>query len=195
MGNENKVRFGLKNVHYAVLTEGTTNSWGSMVAVPGAVNLDLEASGDVTNFYADNVTFYRSVANNGYEGSIEFARIPDQMRTDIFGETLDGTTKVLFEKSNAEPVPVALLFQIDGDQENELYCMYRCLMTRPNIGSETIGESKDPGTATQTLNISCLPLVTGAAAQQGLVKAKTTAETTTTARSAWFTTVPLPSTS
>ena len=50
---ENKVQFNLKNVHYAVLTEtiteeAVTYSWATPVHVPGAVNLSLEAQGEIT---------------------------------------------------------------------------------------------------------------------------------------------------
>ena len=63
MANENKVQFNLKNVHYAVLTEAktggaTTYSWGTPVAVPGAVNLNLEQQGEITKSYADGVVYY-----------------------------------------------------------------------------------------------------------------------------------------
>ena len=86
---ENKVRFNLKNVHYAILTETvntlgvTTYSWATPVAVKGAVSLDLSQEGEVSPFYADGITFYRSVSNNGYSGSLEMARYPDQMLQDV----------------------------------------------------------------------------------------------------------------
>ena len=51
---ENKVRFGLKNVYYAVLTEstdGTANTYATPVAVPGAVSLTLDSNGTDGTFY------------------------------------------------------------------------------------------------------------------------------------------------
>ena len=48
---ENKVKFGLKNVHYAVRTSGGA---GTVKSVPGAVNLSLSPQGDTNKFYADN---------------------------------------------------------------------------------------------------------------------------------------------
>lgn len=49
---ENKVQLNLKNVHYAVLTADTgTPTWSTPVPVPGAVNLNLSANGEMTPFY------------------------------------------------------------------------------------------------------------------------------------------------
>ena len=68
---ENKVRFNLKNVHYAVLTEtvstsGTVSySWATPVHVAGAVSLDLSPEGDTSPFYADGIVFYQTIANQG----------------------------------------------------------------------------------------------------------------------------------
>jgi len=188
--SENKVQFGLKNVYYAVLTEGTTNSWSTPVALPGAVSLSLAKKGEATDFYADNVTYYKTVANNGYEGSLELAKIPDAMLTAIWGMSVEATTKIMFEKNDVEPVPFALLFEIDGDADQEKYCFYRCVAERPGITGQTVEDSKQP--QTQELNISCLPLVTGTTGQVGLVKSRTTYETPSSTKNAWFSAVPVP---
>lgn len=187
---ENKVQFGLKNVHYALLTEGDTNSWGTPVAVPGAVNLSLAASGDAVNFYADNVTYYRTVANNGYEGTLELAKIPDEMLSDIWGISTASTSGIQFEYNNIEPKAFALMFEIAGDQNEEKYLFYRCIASRPEIASQTVADTKEPNT--QTMDISCMPLVTGTANQIGLVKAKAGASATTATKEAWYTSVSVP---
>lgn len=178
---ENKVQFNLKNVHYAVLTLSETPSWATPVAVPGAVSLSLEQQGSVTPFYADGITYYQSVGNNGYSGSLEMARFSDAMLEDVWGFTLDATDKVMLENANQEAKPFALLFQIDGDSDDQLYCLYNCSGTRPGIAGSTNTETKTP--QTQTTTISAIPV------GSGMVFARTTAETSAEVRSAWFSAV------
>ena len=188
---ENKVRFGLSNVYYAVLTEGSTNAWATPVAVPGAVSLSVDANVASSDLYADNVAYYRTFANNGYTGSLEMARIPDEMLKDIWGMTQDATSKVIYEKTGVQPKPFALLFQVDGDQDNELNVLYRVLpSSKPAAGSQTTEESAEP--VTQSFDLSALPLVTGAAEQLGLIKARTAHDTPDATKSAWFTAVNVP---
>ena len=96
--NENKVQFNIKNVHYAVMTaDGKTPTWENPVPVPGAVNLSLEASGEITPFYADGVVYYKSSSNNGYEGDLEMARFIDKMLQDVWGYVLNATDKTIIE--------------------------------------------------------------------------------------------------
>lgn len=193
---ENKVQFGLKNVYYAPLTEGsvdgsTANSWATPVALPGAVTLTLSPAGEDLNFYADNVTYYKQFVNNGYTGDLEIARITEDFIEDILGETLEATTNILFEKAaNAEATPFALLFEIDGDLNEDKYVLYRCVASRANIEAQTIGETKEPKTA--TLTIAAMPLVTGSATQKGLVKGRTTSSTPSATKSAWYSAVTVP---
>lgn len=172
---ENKVQFNLKNVHYALPT--SDGGWGTPVHVPGAVTLTLDPQGEVTPFYADGIVYYNSVSNNGYSGNLDMAKFPDQMQKDIWKceETADG---VLIENSNIEPSSFALLYQIDGDINNDYYCLYNCTGTRPGIGSTTNTSSKEPQTKSST--ISAVPL------ENGNVFARTTARTTAEVKANWF---------
>ena len=179
MGDKNKVQFNLKNVHYAVLsiTDGKP-AWETPVAVPGAVTLTLDPQGSVEPFYADGIVYYQAIANNGYSGDLEMARYPDKMLTDVWGFELDDTNKVLTENANVEPKAFALLYQIDGDKNDDLYCLYNCSGTRPGIGGATNTESKTPQTRSST--ISAVPLT------DGNVLARTTSETPKEVRDNWF---------
>lgn len=118
-GKANKVKFGLKNVHYAPLTvgEGGEITFGTPVPIPGAVSLSMDAQGDQSTFYADDMAYYVTSANDGYKGTLEIALIPDSYRKDVLGETEDETDKVLVENVSAEPKPHALLFEFAGDQK------------------------------------------------------------------------------
>lgn len=179
---ENKVQFNLKNVHYAVMTaEGTSPAWDTPVHVPGAVSLALEQQGELTKFYADGIVYWQSSSNNGYEGDLEMARFPDQMRQDIWGEELVQTDNVLIENATVQPKSFALLFQVDGDQTNNYYCLYNCTATRPGVAGSTTNETKEP--QTQTSTISAVPL------ENGDIKASTTATTAEGVKTGWFNSV------
>ncbi len=179
MAGENKVQFNLKNVHYAVMvTTGDTPTWSTPVAVPGAVSLSLDPQGEVSPFYADGIVFYQTVGNNGYSGDLEMARFPDKMMQDIWKFELEETDKVMIENVNVEPAAFALLFQIDGDTDNQYYCLYNCSGTRPAIASTTNTETKEP--QTQKSTISAVPL------ENGNVLARTTSGTTSTVKQGWF---------
>lgn len=173
----NKVQFNIKNVHYAVLTNGT---YGTPVHIPGAVSLSVDPTGDDSTFYADGIEYYKSYNNSGYEGSLEMALIPDQFRQDILGDTLD-TKNVLIENAFAPTVYFALGFQVDGDDASTYFWFYNCTASRPSMEANTNEESKEPDT--QTLDWSCAPDSTG------IVRAKTTATTASTDINSWFTAV------
>lgn len=177
---KNKVKFGLKNVYYALLTvseEGAV-SFGAPVPIPGAVSMSLSPQGETETFYADDIAYYVSTANNGYQGDLEIALLPDSFRTDVLREVEDETDHVLVEKSTAEPQPFALLYQFTGDQQASLRVLYNCAAARPSEASSTIKNTKTP--TTDTLSLTASPLA------NGNIKAKTTADTPDEIKKNWF---------
>ena len=170
----NKVKFNIKNLHYAVKTQ---EGYATPVAIPGAVSLSLEAQGELSPFYADGIKYYVTSSNGGYGGDVEMALIPDQFRKDVLKEVED-VNKVLIENSNTESVEFALGFDIDGDQKTTRFWFYNCTATRPSTNSQTNEATKTP--ITDTITISCAP------GSDGNVRAKTTAETTEEVYNNWY---------
>ena len=115
MAGKDKVKFGIKNVHYALLTDETTPTFETPVAIPGAVSLSLEANGDSSSFHADDMQYFVTIVNNGYTGDLEVALFHSQFLEDIFGYTISEKDKVATENANIQPKPFALLFEEEGD--------------------------------------------------------------------------------
>ena len=183
---DNKVKYNIKNAHYAKQneTEDGTITFETPVPIKGAVSVSFDANGDINPFYADGIQYYVSAANNGYEGDAEFALIPDQFREDILKEQ-KYEKGVLHEVSETgDTQKFAFLFEFDGDQKAIRRVLYNCTATRPSIESDTKEENIEPGTETITISNSPLP--------NGRVKAQTTVDTDKTTYDGWYKTVYYP---
>lgn len=182
----NKVRYNLKNVHYAKATfdsEGGA-TFGTPVRIPGAVSLSLDANGEPEIFWADGVAYYIMANNQGYNGDLEVALIPDSFRSDILKEAADANG-VLVERSDVEVEHFALLFEFDGDKRHIRHVLYDCMASRPKIEGKTTTEQKE--VQTETLTISSVPL------PNGLVKSKTGTNTAAETYNNWYSDVYIPS--
>lgn len=181
----NKIKYGLRNVYYAAATIAADGSatYTTPKRIPGAVNLTLDAEGDTSTFYADDIAYWEGVANNGYSGSLEIARVPEDFETDILGMIEDGTGG-LIEDAGAPTVHFALLFEFQGDESATRHCMYNCTASRPSVAGATKAESIEP--QTETLNLTART-IWNEKIQKDIVKMK--AASTHAAYATWFTTV------
>lgn len=173
-----KVKFGIKNVHIFPI-ESMVNgvpTYGDVINVPGAVSFSMGAQGDINKFYADNIVYYQSSANNGYEGDLTLALIPEEVYEKIFGQVPDANG-VMTENAAVEAKAFAMTFEEDGDQTGTKFVLYNCTATRPTKELNTIEDNKTP--VTQALTVSAVPL------QSGDVMAMTTSTTPEAVKNNW----------
>ena len=191
MATANKVHFGLKNVHYALITYSSTGvpSWGTVKAINGAVNLTLSRAGSDTDFYADDIKYYHLAGNQGYTGTLEMADFPVTVRKDLWnmGETTTG--KLLVEDIDAQPAEFALMFETDGDISPDRFCFYRCVASRPDATGATKAESVE--VQTQSCEITVMPVIdpTVSSPINGKVYYRTTADTPSGTYTSFFSSV------
>ena len=180
---ENKVVYGLKNVHYSKMSIDQTGKvvYDKPTAIKGAVEISLESKADLVSFEADNEVYYSAPGTSSYEGTLTIAKVPDGFLVDILGEVLDATDGVQTEIDGAKTSNFALLFQFEGDNSGVRHLFYNCSASRPSVASKT---GKEIGTTELGFTASAKP--SESANGKAIVKAKTTGSTTAAVYNAWF---------
>ena len=178
----NKVKYGLKNVYYAVITFGDNGAvtFASPVAIPGAVDMSLSKNGDTYEFYADDGVYFEIADGDVYEGDLELALIPDGFRTAVLNESLDGKS-VMFESDGDTKVHFALLFEFTGDANAIRHVLYNCTAYETEVSGTTKGENVEVKTEKLHIKARALP--------NGKIKAKTGASTDATTYNGWYSNV------
>lgn len=152
--SENKVKFGLSNVHIAKITEQDgVITYGTPFAMPGAVSLSIDPEGETTPFYADNIKYYIATSNQGYTGDLELAMLVKEFFTQILGQQED-TNGALFESADDVTARFALMGEMDGDVKKRRFVYYDCTAARPSSEMNTIEDSKEPQTDTVSITMS-----------------------------------------
>jgi len=182
---QNKVRFGLKNCHYAKATfdEDGNVTYDTPKRLPGAVSLSMDPEGESENFYADDIVYYVLNNNAGYEGDLELALIPEEFLKDILHEEED-ENGVLLENANTTFDRFALLFEFTGDDHAIRHVFYCCSASRPSQEGDTKEDEKEVKTEELSLIASALA--------NGYVKAKSSVNTTKAVYDAWYDAVYMP---
>lgn len=179
-----KVQFGLRNVHIAPITEDAQGNitYGTPFALPGAVSLDLSPSGSESVFYADDMRYYVIGARAGYSGSMTIAMVTDKFAEDILKYVKD-SNNLLVESGSLNPIPFAMMFEVQTDTKNRKYVFYNVTVTSADLSAATIEETTEVQTATLEISVT-------SAKDTGYVRAYTTEETPDAVKDAWYTAVP-----
>lgn len=188
----NKVKFGLKNVHYAVATENFdsetgkwTTSYGAVKAWPGAVSMSLSAEGSDDTFHADDIAYYVTSTNGGYTGDFESALMPSDVAESVLGQKRDDNG-LLVETASDVKKYIALMFEVQGDSKAARYCFYRVMLTRPNVDADTKGDTTEP--KTDSVSLVALPRLDDDHCIKSIAD-----DLTTTGYDTFFSNVPVPS--
>lgn len=140
------VRYGISNIHYAILDE-STGTHGSYKAIPGAAKLTLTPKGSSNTVYYDNVPFEAFEANGGYDVSLELANVPDEALIDLLGYKKD-SNGAIYEPASVKPIYAALAWQFDGSKVLKRGELLKVKFSRPTEEGNTKTDSVNPDNTT-----------------------------------------------
>lgn len=182
-----KLTYGISKMYYALKSIGDAGaiSYGAPVALPGAYEISLPAEGDTVQVYADNMTYYKTNVNSGYDGNIGLYTLPDSFYSDVLGQTKD-TDGTLIEAGNDVMAEFALLGEFATESaQTKRFVLWNCVAGRPDFASSTKEESIEP-------NQLSIPITATALEGTEFIKGTILGDSSVTAWASWFTAVRTP---
>jgi phi13 family phage major tail protein len=154
---DKKVKFGLRNVHYAMY-DATTSTFLTPIPIPGAVSLSLSANLNDYTLYADDIAFFQYRKDNGDTGDLTVTNFENGFLVDALDWTID-INGSLVETAGTLQQQFALLFETQGAVNNKPVkirtAFYNVNGAKPNKSYSTL---EDGVTAqTETMAITCKP--------------------------------------
>lgn len=141
------VTYGLKNVHYALWNE-EQSTFGEWKPIPGAVSLSSDANTNQNDFYADDGIYATLSGANSESGSIEFARLTDEIMVDLVGYTVDEVSGLTYVTTEPKNITVALGYEVSGNEKKQRGVRYAVTFTPPSQSANTMTDTTDPDTVT-----------------------------------------------
>lgn len=138
-----KVQFGLKNVHYAVITGMDQNNneiYDTPKRLPYAVNITLTPNGDKSEVFADDMIIFTEENNLGYTGTLELTTLQNDFISDVMDmKTVAG---VELEYTTNQPKEFALIFEFSLNEGFKRTVFYRSTVGRTPVGGATNQQQK-----------------------------------------------------
>lgn len=147
MAEENKVRFGLSNLHVFFKTD---EGWEAPIAIPGVTECSRTSQVNSNDFYADNVLYFRANADTGDEITVTTAFFPDEVKARMLGWAID-SKGALVRVVDGSPEEFAMAYQIEGDKKPRAKVVYSCVASVPNESATTKGENIEVQTEQLTI--------------------------------------------
>lgn len=176
---------GLKNLHYAVLTQDTAEDviFGTPVRIESAVSLEIQDNTEQVTFYSDDKVEQVINAYSGKEVKLELGYLPTALEAIITGNSYNETTGIFSQNTSAVAPEIALLFEAPKSNGSSRYAvLYKGVFA---IDGENYATQEDKIEAqTITLNGVFMPLK-----YNGKVSAKLDTDSgasDTTAKTKWF---------
>lgn len=152
---ENKVVFGIKNVHFGTYTVGTTGTvtLGTPFHLAGSVNMSLSPESEESTFYADNTKYYTSFSDNGYTGELENANFTDAFKL-AFMNYVQLSDGGIAQIKGVQNKTVYMMFESDGDVEKRRGILYNVTLGQIEREYATTEANKEPQTATLSFTVN-----------------------------------------
>lgn len=139
--------FGVKNSHFALMTDEDTLTYEKPVHVKGTVAISMEPSVESATSYADNEPWIDKQQDNGGIGTMSFYDVEStpELRKLIaamtgYAVTKDGRMNL---KANKKPQPFAFMCEQPGHVMGKRRCLLRCEMGKPTTEANTNQDSPE----------------------------------------------------
>ena len=99
-------KIGVDNLHFFPLTTDTSEgaTYGTGVAVPGTVSIDISPATNTATLYADNLAYETASALGEISVTIELADLPKSVQAALLGHTIDSTSgKLVCKNTDVSP--------------------------------------------------------------------------------------------
>lgn len=150
----NKVTFGLTNVHYAKAAQGTDGAWTyeKPVRLYGAQEFTSEVIGGSTPVYGDDSVIATLNQNSGRTITLGLTEISDEFKTDILGY-VKLTNGNLVEVTNAPVVTFALSLEFQGDVKARRLWYFLCSVAPVGESTKSRTESVEANAVSLTITV------------------------------------------
>lgn len=142
---------GCESLHLAKVTkdDASTSTWGSPVAVPSLIAIDIKDNKETVEFYSDNKLEQVISAFSGKEVTVELGYLPKEVEAMISGNRYE--EGVYIQDANAVASEIALLFKAPLSRGGFRYvCLYKGILTKEESNYKT----KEDTVEGQTVKLS-----------------------------------------
>jgi len=156
----NKITYGLRNVHYSIATQGTDGTWtfATPIVLPGTQEFSSDIVGGSTSVYADDIVIANLVQNAGRTLTLKLTELTEEFKINILGYKRL-TNGNLVEVANAAVVTFALGLEFQGDTKARRAWFYLCNVTPISESTKSKTDSAEANAV--TLNITARPIEVG----------------------------------
>lgn len=159
---ENKVKFGISNVVYALVTTVDDNgvpTYDKWKALPYAVSLTADVNSNTSSDYADNKLVFSYNSITGATITLEVTHLTDTFKKDVLGWKATSDGGLIQPTDNIKP-KIALGFQIDGDAKKSKRWFFLCSVSDP-AGDSASTNTDSVTFAHDTVTLTAYPVPIG----------------------------------
>lgn len=157
---ENKVTYGLTNVHYSKVSIDSSGGYSFDVPVRlyGAQEFTSDIIGGSQQVYADDQVMATLTQNAGRTITLKLTELSDEFKVDILGyKKLDNGN--LVEIANSDVVTFSLGLEFQGDAKARRVWFYLCTVTPINESTKSKTDSVEANAI--SLSITSRPIEVG----------------------------------
>ena len=139
--------FGVKNSHFAIMTDEDNLTYDTPVHMAGTVEIKMEPSVENASSYADNEVWLQKQLDTGGSGTMSFYDVEGttdnrELIAKLTGYQIDDNGRIIYS-ADVTPLPFAFMCEQPGHVMGKRICKYKCQMSKPNLDAKTLEDKPD----------------------------------------------------